>query len=102
VSTPAVVIAGCTVVTFAIKAAGPVLSGGRELPLPVRDVLVLFAPALLAALVVVSALANEKTITVDSETAGVAVAGLVYWRSRSVVWCVLVAAGVTAGLRAIT
>lgn len=100
-STPTVVILGCTLVTFAIKATGPVLAGGRELPPAVRDVLVLIAPALLAALVVVSALANERTITADAETAGVAASGLVYWRTRSIVWCVVVAAGVTAGLRAV-
>ena len=101
-STIWVVVIGCAIVTFVIKAAGPMLSGGRELPAVVQDVLVLFAPALLAALVVVSALANEKTITADAETAGVAVSGLVYWRSRSIVWCVVTAAVVTAGIRAIT
>lgn len=101
-STVWVVIIGCAIVTFAIKAAGPMLAGGRELPAVVQDVLVLFAPALLAALVVVSALANEKTIAVDAETAGVAASGLVYWHTRSIVWCVVVAAAVTAGIRAIT
>jgi branched-subunit amino acid transport protein len=101
VSTPWIVIAACAVITFAIKAAGPVLAGGRELPLPVRQVLALVAPALLAALVVVSALANDKTITADAETAGVALSGLVYWRTRSIVWCVFAAAAVTAGLRAL-
>jgi len=100
-STPVIVVAGCAIVTFAIKAAGPALSGGREMPPAVLDVLVLFAPALLAALVVVSALANDKTVTVDAETAGVAAGGLVFWRTRSVVWCVVLAAAVTAGLRAI-
>ena len=39
------------VASFAIKAAGPVFLGGRELPGPVRDVIALLAPAILAALV---------------------------------------------------
>ena len=100
-STTTAVILGCSVVTMAIKGTGPVLSGGRDLPAPVRDVLALLAPALLAALVVVSALAEGKDITVDAETAGVAVSGLVYYRTKSIVWCVLSAAVVTALIRAL-
>jgi branched-subunit amino acid transport protein len=101
VSTAATVVAGCTVATFAIKGVGPVLSGGRELPLAVREILALLAPALLAALVVVSALAAGRQITAGAQTAGVAASGLVYWRTRSIVACVIVAAAVTAGLRAL-
>jgi branched-subunit amino acid transport protein len=100
-STTVAVVLGCAVVTFMIKAAGPVLSGGRDLPAAAQSVLVLFAPALLAALVVVSVLADGKDLTVDAETAGVAVSGLVYHRTQSIVWCVLVAAVVTAGIRAL-
>jgi branched-subunit amino acid transport protein len=95
------VVAGCTVATFAIKGVGPVLSGGRELPRALRDILVLLAPALLAALVVVSALAEGRHVTAGAQTAGVAAAGLVFWRTRSIVACVVVAAAVTAGLRAL-
>lgn len=100
-STSVAVIGGCALVTFVIKAAGPMLSGGRELPAAAQDVLVLFAPALLAALVVVSALADGKHITADAETAGVVASGFVYWRTRSIVACVLVAAALTAALRAL-
>lgn len=100
-SVPATVVLGATVVTFAIKAAGPVLSGGRDLPPPLQRVLALVAPAILAALVVASALANGKDLSIDAETAGVAASGLVYWRTHSIVGCVLVAAAVTAGLRAL-
>ena len=98
-STVTVVVAGCTLVTFAIKAIGPVLSGGRELPAGVRDVLALVAPPLLAALVVVSTLSDGHRLVVGAQTAGVAVSSLVYWRTRSVVGCVIVAAVVTALLR---
>jgi branched-subunit amino acid transport protein len=95
------VIIGCAAVTFVIKAAGPVLLGGRQLPRPVRGVLALLAPALLAALVVVSALADGDQLTVGEDTAGVAVAGLVFWRTGSIVGCVVVSAVVTALLRAV-
>ena len=51
-------IAGCTVVTAVIKAAGPVALGGRDLPEWFTRVIVLLAPALLAALVATAALAD--------------------------------------------
>jgi hypothetical protein len=59
------------------------------------------APALLAALVAVSALADGERLTAGAETAGVAVAGIVLFRGGSVVLGVAVAAVVTAILRAL-
>ena len=99
-STTAAVIGGCAVVTAAIKAAGPVALGGRELPRWFTSVVILLAPALLAALVAVAAFAEGDTLTVDNETVGVAAGGLVAWRTDSIIGCVAVAAGVTALLRA--
>ena len=101
VSTSVVLIAGCAVMTFAIKAAGPIALGGRELPAWFTGVVVLLAPALLAALIVTQALADGQKLTIGPDTAGVVAGGLVAWRLGSVIGCVLVAAGVTAGLRAI-
>jgi len=101
VSTTAALIGGCAVVTFAIKAAGPVALGGRELPRWFIGVVVLLAPALLTALVVTQALAHGHHLHVGAQTAGVAAGGLVAWRFGSIVGCVVVAAGVTAGLRAL-
>ncbi len=100
-STTAVVIAGCALVTFAIKAVGPVALGGRELPAWFIGVVGLLAPALLAALVATQALADGERLAVGADTAGVAAGGLVAWRTGSIVACVLVAAAVTAGLRAL-
>ena len=100
-STGATVIAGCALVTFAIKAAGPVALGGRELPLWVTSVIVLLAPALLAALVFTQAVADGKDLTVGAETAGVVAGGLVAWRTGSIVACVIIAAALTAALRAL-
>ncbi len=100
-STTAVVIAGCALVTFAIKAVGPVALGGRELPGWFIGVVGLLAPALLAALVATQALADGERLAVGADTAGVAAGGLVAWRTGSIVACVIVAAGVTAGLRAL-
>jgi branched-subunit amino acid transport protein len=100
-STSASLIAGCAVVTAAIKAAGPVALGGRDLPEWSTRVIVLLAPALLAALVATAALADGDELALGAETAGVAAAGLVVWRTDSIVACVAVAAAVTAGLRAL-
>ena len=100
-STSVAVIAGCAVTTFAIKAAGPVALGGRELPGWFTNVIILLAPALFAALVATQALADGRHLTVGPDTAGVAAGGLVSWRTGSVIGCVITAAVVTAVLRAV-
>ena len=91
----------CAAVTVVIKAAGPVALGGRTLPRWLLDVIGLLAPALLAALVCASALADGQRLAAGADTAGVAVAGVVLWRGGSIVLGVVVAAAVTAGLRAV-
>jgi branched-subunit amino acid transport protein len=101
VSTGAALIAGCALITFAIKAIGPLALGGRELPAWFTGVVVLLAPALLSALIVTQALADGDHLAIGPDTAGVAAGGLVAWRLGSVIGCVVVAAAVTAGLRAL-
>jgi branched-subunit amino acid transport protein len=101
VSTSVVLIGACAIVTAAIKAAGPIALGGRELPAAFSAVIVLLAPALLAALVATQALAEGDRLGVGEETVGVLAAGLVAWRTGSIVGCVVVAAAITAGLRLI-
>jgi branched-subunit amino acid transport protein len=94
-------IAGCAVVTAAIKAAGPIALGGRNLPERFDAVIALMAPALLSALVVTAALADDDRWAIGADTAGVAVAGILLWRGANVIVGVLVAMVVTAALRAI-
>ncbi len=98
-STSVVLIGACAIVTAAIKAAGPIALGGRELPPAFSSVIVLLAPALLAALVATQALADGDKLGVGEETVGVLAGGLVVLRTGSIVGCVVVAAGLTAGLR---
>jgi branched-subunit amino acid transport protein len=100
-STTAALIGGCAVLTYLIKGIGPLALGGRDLPLWFTSVVILLAPALFAALVVTQTLADGEHIAVGANTAGVAAGGFVAWRFRSVIGCVLVAAVVTAGLRAV-
>jgi branched-subunit amino acid transport protein len=100
-STSVGVIAGCAVVTYALKGIGPLALGGRELPVWFTSVVILLAPALFTALVVTQALANGRHLGVGADSVGVAAGGLVAWRTGSVIGCVVVAAVVTALLRAI-
>lgn len=92
-------IAGCTLVTAVIKAIGPVALGGRDLPPRLIGVVVLLAPALLAALVVTSALADGDRVGIRADTIGVAAGGVLLLLRRPLVVAVIVAAAVTALLR---
>ena len=94
------VVGLCAVVTAAIKAAGPLALGGRELPGWFAAVVALLAPALLAALVVTQALADGDQLAIGADSFGVAAAGVVLWRGGSILLGVTVAAVVTAALRA--
>lgn len=94
-------ILGLAALTALVKAAGPVLLGGRALPTWMTGVIVLMAPTLLSALVVTSVLAEGRSWSVGAHTVGVAVAAVMLWRRCSLVLCVVVAVLVTAGLRAI-
>lgn len=95
------VIGLCALVTAVIKGAGPVALGGRELPAWFGGVIQLVAPALLAALVCVAVFSHEKEWTAGPDTVGVAAAGVLLWRGANIVLAVVVAAGVTAALRAL-
>ena len=55
-----VTIIAVALANAAIKAAGPVLVGGRDLPPRVVAVIALLAPALLAALVVTETFGEER------------------------------------------
>ena len=96
-----IVIGLSAAVTALIKAAGPFALGGRELPGWFAGVIQLMAPALLAALVCVAALADGDEWAIGADTAGVAAGGIVLWRGGGVVAGGVVAAVVTALLRAL-
>jgi len=88
--------------TVAIKAAGPLLVGGSSLPPRLDAVVALLAPSLLAALVVVDTFAGEdRALSVDERAVGLAAAALALAARLPMVVVVLLAAGVTAGLRAL-
>jgi uncharacterized membrane protein len=95
----AVVLVGAA--TVALKAAGPVMLGGRELPARVRVLVGLLAPALLAALVVTNTLASGRHVVVDARLAGVAAAAVALRLRAPILVAVAIAAAVTAAIRAL-
>ena len=95
-------IAGCVATTMLVKAAGPVVLGGRELPPVVLRVIACMAPALLAALVATSAFADGQRFDVGADAVGMAAGGILLWRGRSLVLAVVVAMVVTAIVRAVS
>jgi hypothetical protein len=86
--------------TVALKAAGPVLLGGRQLPAPILGVVGLLAPALLAALIATNTLASGQQLVVDARLLGVTAAGVAVMLRAPVIVVVGVAAVVTALARA--
>ena len=89
-------------ITFLIKAAGPVLLGGRSLPPRVMTVVALLAPALLAALVMVETFSEEQDLVLDARALGIGAAAVALALRAPMLVTVGVAALVTAGLRAMT
>jgi uncharacterized membrane protein len=90
------------VTTMVIRASGPVLLGGRELPPRVAAVIALTAPALLAALVATETFSGDGSeLTVDERALGVAGAGVALALRGGILAAMLVAMAVTAGARAL-
>jgi branched-subunit amino acid transport protein len=83
--------------TMALKAAGPVLLGGRQLPPRVTDAFELLAPSLLAALVVTQALGGDGKVVVDERLVGVGVAAAAI-RLRAPLIVVMILAAVSTAL----
>lgn len=85
--------------TYAMKASGPVLLGNRRLPAPVTALADLLAPALLAALVVISSLTHDGDWEIDARAAGLLAALLVAWRRGGFLLIVAAAMAATALVR---
>jgi branched-subunit amino acid transport protein len=95
------VIAGLGVGTYALKAAGPLLLGGRRLPERIERVAVLLPAALLAALVVVSTAGGDRALVLDARLAGVGAAAVALRLRAPFVVVVAVAVAVTGVVRAL-
>jgi branched-subunit amino acid transport protein len=96
-----VTIGGLAAITAAIKAAGPLALGGRDLPEAALALIALLAPALLAALVLTDTFSHDGELTVDARAAGLACAGVAVLLRAPLLVTVLVAAAATAAVRAV-
>ena len=94
-----VVVVGAT--TMALKAAGPVFLGGRRLSVRLGAVVEALAPAVLAALVVTQAVGGDRELVLDERLAGLAVAAAAIRLRAPILLVVVLAAAVTALLRAL-
>jgi hypothetical protein len=88
--------------TVLLKGAGPLLLGGRRLPLRLQGVVVLLAPTLLASLIVVQAFASGRELAVDARAGGLAAAGVCVALRAPVLLSVGAAAATAAALRALS
>ncbi len=91
-----VAIVAVTLASAAIKAAGPILVGGRELPPQVNAVIALLAPALLAALVLTETFGDDGHLALDERALGVGAAAAALALRVPVLLAVALAALVTA------
>jgi branched-subunit amino acid transport protein len=96
-----ITIAALTVGTVAIKAIGPIALGGRELPPRLSGVVARLAPSLLAALVVVDTFGGDRTLAIDESAVGLLAAAAALVARLPMIAVVVIAAAVTATLRAI-
>jgi branched-subunit amino acid transport protein len=97
VSTVWLVVLVVGAATIALKATGPVLLGGRELPGRLADVVGLLAPVLLAALVVTQTVGGDNELVLDARLAGVG-AGAAAIAARAPLPAVVVVAALTTAL----
>lgn len=97
-----IAIALLTVGTVVIKSVGPIALGGRDLPPHAASVVARLAPSLLAALVVVDLFGGtDRTLSIDETSAGLVAAAVALLARLPLIVVVLIAAAVTAGLRAV-
>jgi branched-subunit amino acid transport protein len=90
-----------SVVSYALKAAGPLLAGGRQLSPRLRRTLDLVPVPLLAALIATQTFSQGHRLVIDARAPALAVAGLLVWRRAPFLVVVLAAAGTAAALRAL-
>ncbi|HZA61073.1 MAG TPA: AzlD domain-containing protein [Actinomycetota bacterium] len=83
--------------TMALKAVGPVLLGGRQMPPRIARMLGLLAPAVLSALVVTETFGAGRQLVVDERLIGVA-AGAVAVTLRAPLAVVLAIAAVATAV----
>jgi branched-subunit amino acid transport protein len=95
-----ITIVAVALASAAIRAVGPILLGGRELPSSANAVIVLLVPAVLTALVVTQTFGEDGRLVLDERAVGVAVAAVALALRAPVLLAVVLAALTTALARA--
>lgn len=95
-------LAALAVGSYALKALGLVVLGGRSLPARVEEMLALLPAALFGALIVVSTFGVGQALVLDARVAGLAAASIAVWRRAGFLVVVVAAAATTALVRAIS
>jgi branched-subunit amino acid transport protein len=90
-------VVGVGAATAALKAAGPVLLGRRDLPGWLAGPVSLLAPAVLAAFVVTQSVGGHRALVADARVVGVG-AGAIAVALRAPILVVVVAAAAAAAL----
>jgi branched-subunit amino acid transport protein len=96
-----VIVVAVGVATVLFKAAGPVFLGSRVLPGRLQAVVDLLAPVLLTSLVTTQTFGGEGGVTIDARVPGVAAGAVAVLLRVPLVLAMVVAAVVTASLRAL-
>jgi branched-subunit amino acid transport protein len=87
---------------YFFKVLGLVIIGDRELPAVLTRCLALIPAALLAAIVVHDTFAVGRHLVVDARAVGVGAAAIAAWRKVPLVGVIVLGAGVTALVRAVS
>jgi branched-subunit amino acid transport protein len=86
-------------VAFSLRAVGPVLLGGKQLPAALSGLIELLPSALLAAFVVTQVFVSGSTFTIDARAVGVAAAAVAIYARMPLPVTLLLAASATALVR---
>lgn len=96
------VICALAIGTYALKSAGPLVLGGRKLPLALERAALLIPAALLAALTATSTFSDGETLVLDARAVGLAAAIVALLLRAPFVVVVVVAALAAAAARAVS
>jgi branched-subunit amino acid transport protein len=89
-------------IAYSFKVLGLVVIADRQLPPVVMRCLALIPAAMITALIVKDTFSIGQDLVVDARAAGVAAAVLAAWRRAPLIVVIVVGAGVTAVLRAVS
>ena len=91
-----ITIVAVALASAAIRAVGPILLGGRELPSSANAVIALLVPSVLTALVVTETFGEDGRLVLDEKAIGVAVAAVALALRAPVLLAVALAVAATA------